>query len=245
MNVQGKTAIITGASSGIGEATAFALANEGANVVLGARRADRLEALQKKIKEETKGEAIVVATDVTVREDVEKLAATAKERFGSIDLLINNAGVMLLSYLKNDHIDEWMQMVDVNVKGVLHGIHAILPGMIEQNSGHIINISSVAGHEVFPAGNVYSATKYAVRALTMGLEKELSKTGIRVTNVSPGPVRTELSDHITDEEVREKFMSNQGKMTPLEPEDIANAIVHAVKQPDRVDTNEIIIRNTN
>src|SRR3954467_1540266 len=148
MTLNGKTAIITGASSGIGEATAFALAHEGANVVLAARRTDRLEALKEKIESETKSKAIVVKTDVTEKYDLEVLAEKTKEAFGSIDILVNNAGVMLLSHLKNDLVDEWTQMVDVNIKGVLHAFHAVLPTMLQQDSGHIINISSVAGQEV-------------------------------------------------------------------------------------------------
>jgi NADP-dependent 3-hydroxy acid dehydrogenase YdfG len=241
MTLNGKTAIITGASSGIGEATAFALANEGANVVLAARRTDRLEALKEKIESETKSKAIVFKTDVTEKYDLEVLAEKTKEAFGTIDILVNNAGVMLLSNLKSDLVDEWTKMVDVNIKGVLHAIHAVLPTMFEQNTGHIINISSVAGQEVSRTSVVYSATKFAVRALTMGMEKELSKTGIRVTNISPGAVETELRDHITDEEVRAN-LANKTDRTLLQSEDIANAIVYAVKQPTYVNVNEITVR---
>lgn len=242
MKLKGKTAIITGASSGIGAATAYALAKEGASVALAARRTDRLEALKEKIEKETSVKAIVVETDVTVKEDVERLAVETVKTFESIDILVNNAGVMLLSHLKNDHIDEWIRMVDVNIKGVLHAIHAVLPQMLEQNSGHIINISSVAGHEVSPTSSVYSATKYAVRALTMGMEKEFARTGLRVTNISPGAVRTELTNHITDEEVLESRSKMPSNRTLLEAEDIANAIVYAVTQPEYVNANEIIIR---
>lgn len=155
-------------------------------------------------------------------------------------MFINNAGVMLLSFLKNDHVDEWEQMVDVNIKGVLYGIHAGLPVMLEQDSGHIINVSSVAGHEVFPSSTVYSATKYAVKALSMGMEKELAKTGVRVTNISPGAVETELTDHITDGEVLDMFKDRS--MQPLEAADIANAVSYAVTQPKTVNVNEIIVR---
>lgn len=240
MTLSGKTAIVTGASSGIGEATALALAVAGANVALAARRTDRLEALKAKIEKETNAKAIVVKTDVTDKAEVERLAAKTKEAFGSIDILVNNAGVMLLSHIKNDLIDEWTRMVDVNIKGVLHGIHAVLPTMLEQNTGHIINISSVAGHEVSRTSTVYSATKYAVRALSMGLEKEFSTTGLRVTNISPGAVESELREHITDEEVRANLGNK--KRTLLQADDIANAIVYAVSQPDYVNVNEIIVR---
>ncbi|MDA3129085.1 SDR family oxidoreductase [Aliibacillus thermotolerans] len=243
MDLRGKSVIITGASSGIGEATAFQMAKKGANVALAARREDRLTKLKERIETETDGKAIIVKTDVTIKEAVDRLAEKTKEAFGSIDCLVNNAGVMLISYMKDGYIDDWMQMIDVNIKGVLHCIHAVLPTMLEQDRGHIVNLSSIAGHEVFPTSNVYSATKYAVRALSMGLQMELSKTGIRVTNVSPGPVRTELPSHITDDRVRTKFISNQEKITLLEPEDIANGIVHAVTQPDRVNTDQITIRN--
>jgi NADP-dependent 3-hydroxy acid dehydrogenase YdfG len=241
MTLNGKTAIITGASSGIGEATAFALANAGANVALAARRTERLEQLKVRIERETKAKVIIVKTDVTEKFEVERLAEKTKTAFGSIDILVNNAGVMLLSYLKNDLVDEWTRMVDVNIKGVLHAIHAVLPTMLEQNNGHIINISSVAGQEVSRTSVVYSATKFAVRALTMGMEKELSKTGIRVTNISPGATESELRDHITDPEVRVNFDSKQDR-TLLQSEDIANGIVYAVTQPAYVNVNEITVR---
>ncbi|MFQ3543079.1 SDR family oxidoreductase [Halobacillus rhizosphaerae] len=235
-----KSAIITGASSGIGEAIAKHLAAEGANVVLAARRSERLEELAQQIEKEYNVAAKVAETDVTNREDVENLVKLTKDSFGSVDLLVNNAGVMLLSFLKNDYVDEWEQMVDVNIKGVLFGIHAALPSMIEQESGHIINVSSVAGHEVFPSSTVYSATKYAVRALSMGMEKELSRSGVRVTNISPGAVDTELTDHITDGEVLEMFKDHS--MEPLEAKDIARAVAYAATQPDYVNVNEVIVR---
>ncbi len=235
-----KSAIITGASSGIGEAIAKHLAAEGANVVLAARRSERLQELAQQIEKEYNVAAKVAETDVTNREDVENLVKLTKDSFGSVDLLVNNAGVMLLSFLKNDYVDEWEQMVDVNIKGVLFGIHAALPSMIEQESGHIINVSSVAGHEVFPSSTVYSATKYAVRALSMGMEKELSRSGVRVTNISPGAVDTELTDHITDGEVLEMFKDHS--MEPLEAKDIARAVAYAATQPDYVNVNEVIVR---
>ncbi|WP_226579147.1 SDR family oxidoreductase [Halobacillus litoralis] len=235
-----QTAIITGASSGIGKAIAHHLASEGANVVLAARRSEKLNELESEITEQYNVEAKVVETDVTKRSDVENLVKVTKETFGTVDIFINNAGVMLLSFLKNDHVDEWEQMVDVNIKGVLFGIHASLPTMIEQEAGHIVNVSSVAGHEVFPSSTVYSATKYAVKALSMGMEKELSKSGVRVTNISPGAVDTELTEHITDGDVIEMFKNRS--MDPLESEDIARAVTYAVTQPSYVNVNEVIVR---
>ncbi|MYL19347.1 SDR family NAD(P)-dependent oxidoreductase [Halobacillus litoralis] len=239
-SLQNQTAVITGASSGIGTAIAHSLAEQGSHVVLAARRAERLQELADEITSQYQVEAKVVETDVTKREDVENLVKETKDAFGRVDMFINNAGVMLLSFLKNDHVDEWEQMVDVNIKGVLYGIHAGLPVMLEQDSGHIINVSSVAGHEVFPSSTVYSATKYAVKALSMGMEKELAKTGVRVTNISPGAVETELTDHITDGEVLDMFKDRS--MQPLEAADIANAVSYAVTQPKTVNVNEIIVR---
>ncbi len=235
-----KTAIITGASSGIGKSIAKHLADEGAHVVLAARRAERLQQLAEDVETQYNVRAKVVETDVTKRADVENLVKETKDDFGSIDIYINNAGVMLLSFLKNDHVDEWEQMVDVNIKGVLYGVHASLPEMLAQEGGHIVNVSSVAGHEVFPSSTVYSATKYAVKALSMGMEKELSRSGVRVTNISPGAVDTELTDHITDGDVLDMFKKQE--MTPLNSEDIAKAVAYAVTQPSYVNVNEVIVR---
>lgn len=241
--LKNQTAVITGASSGIGEAIAHHLAEKGANVVLAARRSERLQELSEDIQKKYSTEAKVVETDVTKKEDVENLVNAAHNTFGSVDIFVNNAGVMLLSFLKNDHVDEWEQMVDVNIKGVLYGIHAALPKMLEQGSGHMINVSSVAGHEVFPSSTVYSATKYAVKALSMGMEKELASTNVRVTNISPGAVDTELTDHITDDDVLEMFKDRS--MTPLNAEDIASAVSYAVTQPKNVNVNEVIVRPVN
>ncbi|MBH0229497.1 SDR family oxidoreductase [Halobacillus yeomjeoni] len=235
-----KAAIITGASSGIGKAIAHHLAEQGADVVLAARRSERLKELAEEIQQTYEVKAKVVETDVTNKEDMERLVQVTKDEFGRVDIFVNNAGVMLLSFMKNDHVDEWDQMVDVNIKGVLYGIHASLPTMIEQGAGHIINVSSVAGHEVFPSSTVYSATKHAVRALSMGLEKELSRSGVRVTNVSPGAVDTELTDHITDGDVIDMFKNRS--MEPLVADDIARAVAYAVTQPETVNVNELIVR---
>lgn len=243
--MNGKVAIITGASSGIGEATARKLAKEGAAVVLAARREDKLKNLKQEITD-AGGKALVVETDVTKRDQLEALAKAAKDEYGSVDVLVNNAGVMLLSYLKNLQVDEWEQMVDVNIKGVLFGTAAVLPTMMEQGSGHIVNVSSVAGRRVFQSGAVYSATKFAVTAFSEGIRSELSaKHGIRVTSIEPGAVSTELTEHITDEEVKEGMLSNMmDGMTPLTSEDIAESIYYAVSADQRVNVNEILIMPT-
>ncbi|WP_018924834.1 SDR family oxidoreductase [Salsuginibacillus kocurii] len=238
-SLAGKTALVTGASSGIGAAVAKDLAGRGAGVVLTARRVERIEALEQEIKD-AGGEAKAVAADVTKKEDMENVAAVAEETFGTVDILINNAGVMLLSMLKNDQVDEWAQMVDVNIKGVLYGVHAVLPNMLEKGNGHVVNVSSVAGHEVMPSSSVYSATKFAVRAFSVGMEKELSGLGVRVTNISPGVVETELTTHITDEEVKSRFEG--AEMSSLQAEDIANAVGYAVTQPEEVNVNEVTVR---
>jgi NADP-dependent 3-hydroxy acid dehydrogenase YdfG len=238
-----KVAIITGASSGIGEAAAVALAHHGARVALAARRIERLETLKQRIESEG-GEAIAVKVDVTRRTEVENLVEKTLQAFGRIDILINNAGIMPLTFMKNLHVDEWERTIDVNVKGVLYGIAAVLPTMMEQKSGHIVNISSVAGRKVLPGGAVYSASKFAVGALSEGLRQELSpSTGIRVTIIEPGAVATELTQHITDEEVKESF-SSYLTFERLTAEDIADAIVYAVTQPPNVSVNEVLIRPT-
>ncbi|PPK85272.1 hypothetical protein CLV84_2164 [Neolewinella xylanilytica] len=244
MKLSGKTAIITGASSGIGEATAKTLAAQGVKVVLAARRGDRLEELKKAIEKDG-GAALVVETDVTERAAVKNLVKQAKDAFGPVDILVNNAGLMPLSYMKNLHVDEWMTMVDVNIKGVLLCLAEVLPDMTERKQGHIINISSVAGREVMPGSAVYSATKFAVRALSDGLRKELApKYGIRVTCIEPGAVETELLDTITDDELRTDFKDSFGNVEFLDKQDIANAIHYAVSQPDGVHVNELQVRPT-
>ncbi|ANU13144.1 Short-chain dehydrogenase/reductase SDR [Planococcus halocryophilus Or1] len=236
-----KTAIITGASSGIGQATAKELAAKGYHVMLAARREDRLVELKKEI-EDAGGSAQYKVTDVTSADEMKSLAEAALEKTGNIDVLVNNAGLMPLSFMNKLKIDEWDQMVDVNIKGVLYGIAAVLPIMEKQKSVHIINVSSVAGHQVFKGSAVYSGTKYAVRAISEGLRQEIDPANeIRVTIVSPGAVETELTNTITDEDVLNSFKEG-GKMTMLQAQDIANAISYAVEQPSYVDVNEILIR---
>lgn len=239
--MMGKTAIITGASSGIGQAAAKELANKGFSVMLAARREDRLVELKKEI-EEAGGQASYKVTDVTSAAEMKALAEATIEQFGGIDVMLNNAGLMPLSFLNKLKIDEWDQMVDVNIKGVLYGIAAVLPHMEERKEGHIINISSVAGHDVTKGSAVYSGTKFAVRAITEGLRQELDPAmNIRATIVSPGAVTTELAETITDEDILSAF-SNGPAMEFLQAEDIARAIGYAVEQPAHVDVNEILIR---
>lgn len=238
--IENKVVIITGASSGIGEATAKLLAKQGAQLVLAARREDRLKTLQQEI-EQLGGKAVYQVTDVTDSAQVEQLAKIAQDTFGSVDVLVNNAGLMPLSKLNKNKQDEWNTMVDVNIKGVLYGIGAVLPYMREQKRGHIINISSVAGHDVMPSSAVYSGTKFAVRAITEGLRKEESvDNNIRATIISPGAVDTELKDHITDEEIKQGI----GNLKAMDADAIARAIAYAVNEPDDVAVNEILIRPT-
>ncbi|MBT8295062.1 MAG: SDR family oxidoreductase [Gramella sp.] len=246
MSIKGKTIIITGASSGIGEATAMKLAKEGANVVLTARSEDKLNKLQSKIEKENAGKAIVVTADVTKKEDLKKVVEKTKESFKSVDGLVNNAGLMPLSYVKNLHTDEWEKMVDVNIKGVLNGVAAVLPTMMEQKSGNIINISSSAGRKIYPGGAVYCATKSAVRMFSEGLRQELAPNfNINVTSIEPGFVDTSLTETITDEEIKEDLLSNFKELTPLEAEDIAEAIFYSMTQPKRANINDVYIMPTN
>ena len=241
-NIEGKVVVITGASSGMGEATAKHLAALGAKVALGARRAERLEALVHEITS-SGGVARALATDVTSRSDVMALADTAVEEFGRLDVLINNAGIMPLSPLANLTVEEWDRMIDVNVKGVLYGIAAALPHMTRQKSGHIINTSSVAGHLVFPGSAVYSGTKFAVRAISEGLRQEVKEYNIRTTILCPGAVKTELLDHISDRQVQaanREFVEAVG----IPADSYARMAAFAISQPDEVDINEIIFRPT-
>lgn len=241
-NITGKTIVITGASSGMGAAAARHLAGKGAAVVLGARRADRIEALVAEITEQG-GKAIAVATDVTKRDDLQRLVDAAVETYGRIDVLINNAGVMPLSPLERVKIDEWDQMIDVNLKGVLYGVGAALPQMISQKSGHIINVSSVAGHKLFGGSAVYSATKFAVRALSEGLRQEMAPHNIRTTIISPGAVKTELLEHISEKDVQQAnqlYVAEVG----VPAETFARLVAFAINEPDNVGINEILFRPT-
>lgn len=236
-----KTAIITGASSGIGQATAKELAARGYHVLLGARREDRLIELKKEI-EDAGGTADYKVTDVTSADEVKSLVEAGLEKNGKIDIWVNNAGLMPLSFMNKLKVDEWDRMVDVNIKGVLYGIAAVLPVMEKQKFGHIVNVSSVAGHTISKGSAVYSGTKFAVRAISEGLRQEIDPSHeIRVTIVSPGAVETELTNTITDEDVLTAFKEG-GAMKMLQAQDIARAIAYAVEQPAYVDVNEILIR---
>lgn len=241
-NIAGKTIVITGASSGMGAAAARHLAERGAAVVLGARRADRIEALAAEIVA-VGGKVLAVETDVTKREDLKRLVDAAVETYGRIDVLINNAGVMPLSPLERVKVDEWDQMIDVNLKGVLYGIAAALPHMTAQKSGHIINVASVAGHKIFGGSAVYSATKFAVRALSEGLRQEMAPHNIRTTIISPGAVKTELLDHISEKDVQQ---ANQDYVAEIgvPAETLARLVAFAINEPDDVGINEILFRPT-
>jgi len=241
---ESRVVLLTGASSGIGWASAKLLAARGFRLVLVARRAERLEQLVEEITQDT-GQAIALPGDVTDPNAMPAAVRVAEERWGQVDVLVNNAGIMPLSPLSQGRIDDWTRMVDVNIKGPLHALAAVLPGMLERHGGHIVNVGSVAGRRPFPGGTVYSATKFAVRSLSAGIQLELSaERGIRVTDIEPGVVRTELMDHIPDDEVRKRFADTWEERAPLEPSDVAEAIRFALEAPDRVNINEILIRPT-
>ena len=237
--IQGKVIAITGASSGIGEAAARLLAQAGAHVVLGARRTEHLEELTKAIRS-VGGTADYHTLDVTKLEQMQQFIQYAHSLHGKIDVIINNAGIMPLSPLASLKVDEWDRMVDVNIKGVLHGIAAGLPLMKEQGYGHFINVASIGAHTVTPTAAVYCATKYAVWALTEGLRQESEE--IRATVISPGVTETELANSISDEEARQAMKEYRRISIPAEA--IAEAIKYAVEQPNNIDVNEIIVRPT-
>lgn len=241
MSTKDKVVIVTGGSSGIGEAIARRLADEGAKVMLTARREERLKEIVEDIKAKG-GQAAYQTADVTRRDEVEAVARAAESEFGPVDVLVNNAGLMPLSMVHKLKVDEWERMIDVNIKGVLYGVAAVLPGMRERESGHIINLSSVAGHVVFPSSAVYCGTKYAVKAISEGLRQENAEKNIRVTNVSPGAIQSELTEHITDEDAKEAI----GGVADLaiEADSIARAVAFAVGEPDDVSVNELIVRPT-
>ena len=233
--IQDKVIMITGASSGIGEACARSLAKQGARLVLAARRADRLASLAAELGEQV----MWAATDVTRVEQVQALAAAARERYGHIDVLINNAGIMPISMLAQGCVADWDRMIDVNIKGVLYGIHAVLGGMLAQGHGHIINISSVAGLAVGPGGAVYSGTKFAVRAISDGLRQECTGK-VRVTSICPGLVTSELADSVTHPAFQQRVKTLYEGAMPAEA--IADAVLYAIGQPAHVAVNEIVVR---
>jgi len=241
-NIKGKVVVITGASSGLGEATARMLSAQGATVVLGARRIERLQKLVDELTS-SGGKALALVTDVTDHNRVKSLVDAAVQKYGRIDVMINNAGLMPHSPLERLKIDDWNRTIDVNIKGVLYGIAAALPHMKQQKAGHIINVSSVAGHKVTPNGAVYCATKHAVRALSEGLRGEVKPYNIRATIISPGAVATELPNSITEADVSagvHKFYADFA----IPADSFARAVVFAMSQPDDVDINEILFRPT-
>jgi NADP-dependent 3-hydroxy acid dehydrogenase YdfG len=239
--IKDKVVIITGASSGIGEATAVMLAERGAKVVLGARGLNRLEALARRIME-AGGEVAYAQTDVRRREDLTSLVKLALDRYDQLDVLVNNAGVMPVSPLDDLRVEDWENMIDINIKGVLYGIAAALPVFRKQGFGHFVNTASTAGHKTVPNQSVYSATKFAVRAISEGLRMEAGEK-LRVTIISPGFVNTNFAEGVTNPEVKTHLENARDKFA-LPPEAIARAIVFAIEQPSDVDVNEIIARPT-
>ena len=238
-----KVAIVTGASSGIGEATAIALAAAGAKVAIAARRSERLETLTQRIQQNG-GEALPITADVANEAQVQDMVSATKDKWGRVDILVNNAGVMLLGPVYEANTEDWRRMFDVNVLGLMYATHAILPLMKAQGEGHIVNISSVAGRVANAGTGVYNATKWAVGAFSESLRKEVHKDKIRVTIIEPGLVATELPQHITNPEAKERAKAFYESVRSLDSEDIAAAIVYAVTQPPHVNVNEILIRPT-
>ena len=238
-NIQGKVVVITGASSGLGEAAARALAKEGARLVLGARRLDRLKALATEL---SLGTHAAVETDVSNYDQVKHLVDHAVKLHGRVDVVLNNAGLMPLSPLERLKIDDWDRMIDVNIKGVLYGIAAALPHMKQQKSGHIINVSSVAGHRVRASSTVYSATKTAVRVITEGLRQEVKPYNIRATIISPGAVASELLESITEKDIAQSLSGIRDMAIPADS--FASMVLFAMSQPANVDVNEILFRPT-
>lgn len=236
--INGKVVAITGASSGIGKATALLLARRGARLVLGARREDRLA----DVVAEIGGEAVHARTDVTRREDLHALVSLARERFGRLDVLVSNAGVGPISPLDDLRVDEWDEMVDVNIKGVLHGIAAALPVFREQQTGHFVTTASTAAFNVVPAMAVYAGTKVAVRAICEGLRQEAG-ANLRVTTVFPGFVHTDFAEASTNDEVRARIAGMRDQIA-ISPDAIARAVAFTIEQPADVDVNEVVVRPT-
>jgi NADP-dependent 3-hydroxy acid dehydrogenase YdfG len=239
--IEGKVVVITGASSGIGEATALLLAERGAKVVLGARRPDRLETLAARIAN-AGGEAAYARTDVKRRDDLSALVKLACERYGKLDVIVNNAGVMPISPLDELRVEDWEEMIDINIKGVLNGIAAALPVFREQGFGHFVNTASTAGHKTVPNMSVYSGTKFAVRAISEGLRQEAGDK-LRVTLISPGIVRTNFTEGVTNQELKAQLAASRDKLA-MPPNAIARAIAFAIEQPADIDVNEIVLRPT-
>ena len=240
-NIEGKVVVITGASSGLGEATARLLSEQGASVVLGARRVDRIQSLADELTG-SGGKALAIPTDVTHYDQVKRLVDAAVQTYGRVDVMINNAGLMPHSPLERLKIDDWNRTIDVNIKGMLYGIAAALPYMKQQQDGHIINVSSVAGHKVRPGNAVYAATKHAVLAVSEGLRQEVKPYNMRTTVISPGAVATELPNSVTEPDIAENVRKSYEIAIPADS--FARAVAFAMSQPEEVDVNEILFRPT-
>ncbi len=241
-NISGKVVVITGASSGLGESTARHLASLGAAVVLGARRTDKLETVAADIRD-AGGKVAIKATDVTRADDLKALVQLAKDKFGKVDVIVNNAGFMAIAPMTETKVEEWDRMIDINIKGLLYGVAAVLPEFQAQNSGHIINVASVGGIKVFaPGGTVYSSTKFAVRAITEGLRIELDNN-IRTTIISPGAVNSELKNG-SSHEASSAFVNDFYRNNEIPADSVARAIAYAIEQPSNVDISEIVLRPT-
>lgn len=241
--LNGKVALVTGASSGIGEATALALAAEGAYVAMAARRHERLEELAKQI-EDNGGQAMPIIADVADEKQANDMVHTANGRWGHLDIVVNNAGLMLLGPIGGADTEDWRRMVSVNLLGLMYTTHAVLPVLKGQRSGHIVNISSVAGRTARAGSGVYNATKWGVGAFSEALRQEVYSDGIRVTIIEPGAVATELTEHITNPDAKRETQEWVHSLRQLQSEDIAAAILYAVTQPEHVNVNEILIRPT-
>jgi len=239
----GKVALVTGASSGIGEATALALAAEGAAVAIGARRVDRIDALADKISADG-GRALTLDLDVTQEQQAHDAVGRTRADLGGLDIVVNNAGVMLLGPILDADTSDWRRMIETNVLGLMYVTHAALPGLVEQGSGDIVQVSSVAGRLAREGSGGYNASKWAVNAFSESLRQEVTARGVRVTLVEPGAVATELSDHITHAESKQRVKERVTKMRPLQSADIAAGVVYAVTQPPHVSVNEVLIRPT-
>jgi NADP-dependent 3-hydroxy acid dehydrogenase YdfG len=242
-SLQGKVALVTGASSGIGEATALALARAGARVAIAARRRDRLDGVAGRIAD-LRAESLVLEADVARPEEAESIVSRTVERWGRLDVLVNNAGLMLLSPIDRARVEDWQRMLDLNVLGLMVTTRAALPHMRRQKDGHVVNISSTAGRVANPDASVYAATKFGVGAFSEALRREVYKDNIRVTVIEPGAVATELREHVPDPDTRERIDSWARSMRQLQSEDVAAAILYAVSQPPHVNVNEILLRPT-
>jgi NADP-dependent 3-hydroxy acid dehydrogenase YdfG len=241
--LQGKVALVTGASSGIGEATALVLARAGARVAIAARRRERLDGVARRIVD-LRSESLVLEADVAKVRDAESVVERTVARWGRLDVLVNNAGVMLLSPVDRARVEDWQRMLDLNLLGLMVVTRAALPHLRRQKDGHVVNISSTAGRVANPDASVYAATKFGVGAFSEALRREVYRDGIRVTVIEPGAVATELRDHVPDPDTRERIDTWARSMRQLQSEDVAAAILYAVSQPPHVNVNEILLRPT-